>query len=147
MKIERAIKSTLAIVIVVLAMRELVTGLINFRTNGNISSSLISIAVDGCLSSAAADNYLNRRCLTIGSDDVIYETISNKSSRSGQGERLKQQEIQTRLLLRQYNKEDVVRCLDSLWVQKHTQLIFAFVGDSTVRQHYTSFIRVNFLEF
>ncbi len=56
---------------------------------------------------------------------------------------------QHQLLLREYKMGDVVRCLDSLSVKRKSVKInirpmhIAFIGDSTVRQHFVSFIRVN----
>jgi hypothetical protein len=137
-------KSTLiigAFVIAVLVVRGMGILVIGFRTNSNDISNLgnlISNTVDRCL---CKDSYLNRRHLTIKSDDIIYETSS--SSRSDDGERQRQSVFQTRLPLLQYKKEDVVRCIDSLWVEKHREPVYiAFVGDSTARQHFSSLIRV-----
>ncbi len=136
-----AVKSTLiigAFVIIAVLLLVLVRGM------GTLGS-LMSNAVDRCL---YTDSYLNRRHFTIRSDDIIYETAglvppSSSSRRSGRGEM--HQGVQTlRLLLRQYKKEDVVRCIDSLWVQKHREPVYiAFVGDSTARQHFSGLIRVS----
>jgi hypothetical protein len=44
----------------------------------------------------------------------------------------------------EYKMDDVVRCLDSLSVKRNKLPIhIAFVGDSTVRQHFISFIQVS----
>jgi hypothetical protein len=146
-----AVKSTFiigAVVIAVLVVKEMGPLVIDFRANSNDISNignLMSNTVGGCLS---IDSYLNRRHLTIRSDDIIYETNSkpSSSSRSDEEERRRQCVIQTRLPLRQYNKEDVVRCIDSLWVKKHREPVYiAFVGDSTARQHFSSLIRVSLL--
>jgi hypothetical protein len=49
------------------------------------------------------------------------------------------------LPLREYQMGDVVRCLDSLSVKRNRRpMHIAFIGDSTVRQHFVSFIRVSF---
>ncbi|XP_046450491.1 uncharacterized protein LOC124198610 [Daphnia pulex] len=140
---EAAIKSTL-IVISVLVMPSEVTTLIS-DTHHSIHSEanhnrLISPAqLDGCF---YTDSYLNRRHLKIRSDDIIYGT--GPSSRSGEEERFKHQCLQPRLVVRRYEKEDVVRCLDSLWVRKGSRqpVYIAFVGDSTSRQHFVSLVRL-----
>lgn len=47
-------------------------------------------------------------------------------------------------LFRQYRQDDVVKCLDCLSTKKNQRPFhIAFVGDSTVRQHFLSFIRVD----
>ena len=44
-------------------------------------------------------------------------------------------------------KKDVVRCLDVLSAKKNRRpMHIAFVGDSTVRQHFFSFIQVKFVD-
>lgn len=49
-------------------------------------------------------------------------------------------------VIREYSKQDVVRCFDSLSVKRNRQpMHIAFVGDSTVRHHYLSFLRVGFV--
>jgi hypothetical protein len=143
---EAVIKSTL-IVISVLVMPSEVTTLISdthhgIRSEANHSHLISPAQLDGCF---YTDSYLNRRHLKIRSDDIIYGT---GSSRSGEEERLKHHCLQPRLVVRRYEKEDVVRCLDSLWVRKGSRqpVYIAFVGDSTSRQHFVSLVRVSLLE-
>ncbi len=45
---------------------------------------------------------------------------------------------------RPYMTEDVVKCLDSLFLEKKRPIHIAFVGDSIVRQHFLSFLKVGF---
>jgi hypothetical protein len=145
---EAAIKSTL-IVISLLVMPSEVTTLISdthhsIRSEANHSHLISPAQLDGCF---YTDSYLNRRHLKIRSDDIIYGT--GPSSRSGEEERLKHQCLhQPRLVVRRYEKEDVVRCLDSLWVRKGSRqpVYIAFVGDSTSRQHFVSLVRVSLLD-
>jgi polysaccharide deacetylase 2 family uncharacterized protein YibQ len=49
-------------------------------------------------------------------------------------------------LIPENEKKDVIRCFDSLSAKKKGQPIhIAFIGDSTVRQHFKSFIRVSLI--
>jgi hypothetical protein len=49
-----------------------------------------------------------------------------------------------RLLVREFTPQDVVRCLDSLSAKRNRRSFhIAFIGDSTIRQHYVMFLRVN----
>ncbi|KAI9557796.1 hypothetical protein GHT06_014545 [Daphnia sinensis] len=46
-------------------------------------------------------------------------------------------------LIKKYATRDVVRCFDSLSVQRQRQpMQIAFIGDSTIRQHFVSFLRL-----
>lgn len=45
---------------------------------------------------------------------------------------------------RPYMTKDVVNCLDSLFLEKKRPIHIAFVGDSIVRQHFLSFLKVGF---
>lgn len=87
------------------------------------------------------DDYFNRRYFHL-TDRISYGiSINSQTACASSGDR-------RQLLLREYKKEDVVRCLDSLSIKKKRRPIhIAFIGDSTVRQHFVSFIRVSFLRF
>ncbi len=97
-----------------------------------------------------ADSYLNRRYLQIKLDNIGYYLTNSRScevkENNGDSESSQYPShcIQNRNL-REYKKEDVVRCLDVLSVKKNRRpMHIAFIGDSTVRQHFFSFIRVKF---
>jgi hypothetical protein len=69
------------------------------------------------------DNYLKRPFLDIRNDHIKY--VSDNRNRA----------------LREYTTEDVVRCLDSMAEQRNWRPIhIAFIGDSTIRQHFFSFL-------
>ena len=137
-------------VIVVLAALLLVgkmgTFVIRFRNNNNNNTRLISNVYDKC---QKADNYLNRRDFKIRSSDLTYDAESRCQSdvKKESGEREEEFVSQTRqqflLVADEYNAQDVVQCIDSLWIKRNKRPItIAFVGDSTTRQHFASFVRV-----
>jgi hypothetical protein len=89
-----------------------------------------------------ANNFLNRRYFKLKIDDIGYDPNSSRS-----GEETENNSKSNRYIHNQniqvYKKEDVVRCLDSLSIERNRRpLHIAFVGDSTVRQHFLSFLRV-----
>jgi hypothetical protein len=98
------------------------------------------------------DSYdFNRRYLNIKVDSISYDCSNSRSceAKENNGESGSSQYarrcIQNSRNLREYNKEDVVRCLDDLSIKKNRRpMHIAFIGDSTVRQHFFSFIRVKF---
>jgi hypothetical protein len=137
-------------VIVILAALLLVgkmgTFVIRFRNNNN-SNTLISNVHNKCLNED--NNYLNRRDFKIRSSDFTYDAESRCQSdvRKESGEREEEFVSQTRqqflLVADEYNAQDVVQCIDSLWIKRNKRPItIAFVGDSTTRQHFASFVRV-----
>ncbi len=90
-----------------------------------------------------ADDYFNRSYFhlnnsisyDIGSSKIIWNDCAASCGRH-------------QLPLREYKMGDVVRCLDALSVKRNRRpMHIAFIGDSTVRQHFVSFIRVNSLAF
>jgi hypothetical protein len=44
---------------------------------------------------------------------------------------------------RRYNMEDVVQCLDSLYVKKSHRYHISFIGDSLIRNQFKNFITVS----
>lgn len=97
----------------------------------------------------ATDNYFNRRYLKIKMGDMSYDLDAEESGRSLEETEISEESNQ-RLQsgnVRLYEKEDVVRCLDSLSIKRNRRpMHIAFVGDSTVRQHFSSFIRVSWVK-
>ena len=70
---------------------------------------------------AAKDTYFKRRAIRLTPADVVYG-----------GKRIKE-----------FGKEDVVRCFDNLAAKNGRQTHVAFVGDSLVRQVFLAFLQVN----
>ncbi len=160
-------KSTLKIGFIVAAlcvMKKMVTLLQVFHlateiTNNTKSDDSISTIIDshdnvvnniGCLN---AENYLNRRYyfqILMESDHHFIgdDAVTDDDSKKGKKQRqccVEHRQPITQLVHREYRKEDVVRCVDSLLAKRNQRpMHIAFVGDSTVRQHYTSFIRVSY---
>jgi hypothetical protein len=91
------------------------------------------------------DEYLNRRYFRLRTDVVSYdtrETDSEEQTAAGSGSG----GVRTRSHVREFKKADAVRCLDSLSVKRNGRpMHIAFIGDSTVRQHFVSFIRVSLI--
>lgn len=83
--------------------------------------------------SRAADDYFNRRYF-----DIKHDLISHCDSDLFHRGRTPS--------IKKYTKEDVVQCFDFLSSSRqsgnHRPMRFAFVGDSTVRQHFVSFLKV-----
>ena len=141
------LKATLTTGVIVMAAVLMVgkmgTFVIRFRNNNR--NTLISNVHDKCLNE---DNYLNRRDFKIRSSDFTYDAESRCQSdvRKERGERGEEFVSQTRQFLLvpdEYNAQDVVQCIDSLWIKRNKRPItIAFVGDSTTRQHFASFVRV-----
>ena len=122
------------------------TFVIRFRNNNNNNTRLISNVEHKC---QKADNYLNRRDFKIRSSDFTYDAESRCQSdvKKESGEREEEFVSQTRqqflLVADEYNAQDVVQCIDSLWIKRNKRPInIAFVGDSTIRQHFASFVRL-----
>jgi hypothetical protein len=89
------------------------------------------------------DEYLNRRYFRLSTDVVSYDTRETdseeqKAAASANGG------VRTRSHVREFRKADAVRCLDALSVKRNRRpMHITFIGDSTVRQHFVSFIRVS----
>lgn len=116
------LKSILFILIALIVVNELLSW--KFTTNRSLSlpTNLISTAVKY----RHGDNYLKRPFLDIRSDHVSYVTENRNRA------------------LREYTTEDVVRCLDSMAEQRNWRPIhIAFIGDSTIRQHFFSFLQAS----
>ncbi|XP_046638266.1 N-acetylneuraminate 9-O-acetyltransferase-like isoform X3 [Daphnia pulicaria] len=88
-----------------------------------------------------ADNFLNRRYFRIKIDDIGYDPNNSRSGEETENNSKSNRYIHNRNI-QVYKKEDVVRCLDSLSMERNRRpMHIAFVGDSTVRQHFLSFLR------
>jgi hypothetical protein len=146
------LKATLTTGVVVLAAVLIVgkmgTFVIRFRNNNNKNTRLISNVHDKC---QKADNYLNRRDFKIRSSDLTYDAesrcqsddVKKESGAEREEEFVSQTRQQFLLVADKYNAQDVVHCIDSLWIKRNKRPItIAFVGDSTTRQHFASFVRV-----
>ena len=142
------IAGVLIIITAVLAMLMRIVDDICFYGFKRICNDSGSAEVKGLHNNA--DSYFNRRYLKIKVDSIRYD-LSNSRSREVKKNKWEKESspyanycIQNRNL-QEYKKEDVVRCLDVLSVKKNRRpMHIAFIGDSTVRQHFFSFIRVKF---
>jgi hypothetical protein len=90
------------------------------------------------------DEYLNRRYFRLRTNVVSYDTRETDSEEQTTAASVNGG-VRTRSHVREFKKADAVRCLDSLSVKRNRRpMHIAFIGDSTVRQHFVSFIRVSF---
>ena len=93
------------------------------------------------------DDYFNRRHLHITSKQIDYDIPSRTSTVNG--EEIIENQIgvchhRHRSELKDYTKEDIVNCFDSLFVKRNERRMhIAFVGDSVMRQNFLSFLRVS----
>lgn len=79
------------------------------------------------------DYYFNRNCFMLNCEMDDTEKIDKIGDRC----------IFNQRPLKKYATRDVVRCFDSLSAQGQRQpMHIAFIGDSTIRQHFVSFLRV-----
>jgi hypothetical protein len=86
-----------------------------------------------------ADDYFNRSYFHLN-NSVSYDIGSSETTCNDCAASCGRHQLP----LREYKMGDVVRCLDSLSVKRNRRpMHIAFIGDSTVRQHFVSFIRVN----
>jgi hypothetical protein len=97
-----------------------------------------SAIIIACHNNSAEDDYFNRSYFHL-KNSVSYDISSNKTRAAGSCDQRHQ------LILQEFRKVDAVRCLDALSVKRNRRpMHIAFIGDSTVRQHFVSFIRVSF---
>ena len=89
-----------------------------------------------------ADNYFNRRYFRMKMNSISYNRrISEENEASESSQNSHRQVTQN---IREFNKKDVVNCFDSLSVKRNRRpMHIAFIGDSTIRQHFLSFILVS----
>ncbi|XP_057368116.1 uncharacterized protein LOC130689121 [Daphnia carinata] len=84
------------------------------------------------LNGTAADDYFNRRYFDIKNDLISHDD----------GDEFNRGQMPS---IKMYTKEDVVQCFDLLSSSRQSgnqrPMHFAFVGDSTVRQHFVSFLK------
>lgn len=70
------------------------------------------------------DEYFNRRRFTLTHQNITYKTNNQQ-------------------VVQDWTVEKVVKCFDNMSIQRNRRPIhIAFVGDSTIRQHFLSFLRV-----
>ncbi len=103
---------------------------------------------DGC---HKANNYFKRRDFHLTNTEISYDTnycrdlIPDDDSDTEDANH-SQFCQHRRYPIKEYSKEDVVRCFDSHSAKrKGKRMHIAFVGDSLVRQIFLSFLRVSFL--
>ena len=86
-----------------------------------------------------AENYFNRRYFRLNNSEISYNITGSQRGNAVECNR-------TQLTLCEFTMKDVVYCLDSLSAKRNrSPMYIAFVGDSTVRQHFVLFLRVVFL--
>jgi hypothetical protein len=90
------------------------------------------------------DEYLNnRRYFRLRTNVVSYDTRETDSEEQTTAASVNGG-VRTRSHVREFKKADAVRWLDSLSVKRNRRpMHITFIGDSTVRQHFVSFIRVS----
>jgi hypothetical protein len=98
-----------------------------------------SVSADCC---RHAHNYFNRQSFQLNSDGISF--INNRDVETSNGPAVPSFNRNGRLLVREFTPQDVVCCLDSLSAKRNRRSFhIAFIGDSTIRQHYVMFLRVN----
>lgn len=98
-----------------------------------------SVAADCC---RHAQNYFNRHSFQLNSDGISF--INDRDVETNNGPAVPSLNRNRRLFVREFTPQDVVRCLDSLSAKRNRRSFhIAFIGDSTIRQHYVMFLRVN----
>ncbi|KAI9552440.1 hypothetical protein GHT06_022806 [Daphnia sinensis] len=129
---------TSLIILVMLVMVKLKIGTI-------ISNSfIVQSDIVGGYGCQSTDEYLNRRFFILKNNTSSYDVCENGDEETDAKE--SSTEIshpgRTRRLVQVYSMEDFVWCLDSLSLKrKRRPMHIAFMGDSTVRQHFISFQR------
>ena len=92
-----------------------------------------------------ANGYFNRRYVHLTKSDVNYLAYVNDDQEKENQDKSVDVDHRQRLPshLRMFSKADVAQCFDSLSTKrKGRRMHIAFVGDSTVRQHFLSFLSV-----
>ena len=108
--------------------------------------AMTAVIIDGRCQQQAND-YFNRRHLHVTSKQIDYDIPSRTSTVNG--EEIIENQIgvchhRHRSQLKDYTKEDIVNCFDSLFVKRNERRMhIAFVGDSVMRQNFLSFLRVS----
>jgi hypothetical protein len=101
------------------------------RSKRNNSSALLN----------SHDYLFNRDFFRLRNDKMYY---NSKQKEENKKKGVCNQCLNTTRLIKEYTTEDVVRCLDVRSAQRNRQPThIAFVGDSTVRQYFLSFLRVS----
>ncbi|XP_046450332.1 uncharacterized protein LOC124198516 [Daphnia pulex] len=97
-----------------------------------------SVAADCCRN---AQNYFNRHSFQLNSDGISF--IIDREVETNNGPAVPSFNRNRRQLVREFTPQDVVRCLDSLSAKRNRRSFhIAFIGDSTIRQHYVMFLRL-----
>lgn len=108
--------------------------------NKTNSSSTVELSIDKDQTAACLNTnyYLNRHQFKFNHEMNYAEKTGENSYNRGRC-------ISTGCQLKKYAVDDVVRCFDSLSIKRQRQpMHIAFIGDSTIRQHFVSFLRVSF---
>ena len=78
-------------------------------------------------------NYFNRRSFQLNSGEISFTRHVRDDDSTRRNRKL-----------REYSTEDVVRCLDSMsQIRNWRPMHIAFIGDSTIRQHFFSFLQAS----
>ena len=87
------------------------------------------------------DYLFNRHFFRLRNDKMYYNSKQNEEDKK---RKVCNQCMNTTQLIKEYTTQDVVRCLDVRSAQKNRRPThIAFIGDSTVRQYFLSFLRVS----
>lgn len=109
---------------------------------GAVGLPSVSIEIGAGHREPAAEDYLNRRHIGLTQSSLTYDSISGENSDANDDHRAETARHRRRPV-RQFSVEDVVRCFDELSMNRQRRpMHIAFIGDSTIRQHYTSFVQV-----
>jgi hypothetical protein len=94
----------------------------------------------GCFNSG--NYFFNRRYFKLRNNEIYHDSKINNEKKKCKDKR--NRSGQSPLLIQDFTMRDVVRCLDRASVQKNYRpRHIAFIGDSTIRQYFVSFLRVS----
>jgi hypothetical protein len=87
------------------------------------------------------NDFFDRNYFQLSKDKMFYNSMQRQENKKNSwGDRF----VHTTRLIKEYTIQDVVRCLDVISAKKNRRpKHIAFIGDSTVRQHFISFLRVS----
>lgn len=113
-------------------------------TIGELVKSGKCSGIIGCVGYQDDDEYLNRRQLSFKNSQyyVVSQGFDDRKIGGDYGVLVQRPDARP---LSIYTIKDVVNCLDSLFIKrKKRPLHMAFMGDSTVRQHFLNFLQVDY---
>lgn len=108
------------------------------RNDDTLQNTECGVTYSGC--SNSSDDYFNRRYFHITRKSISYD-VNNVISRKYDCDSCHRH----RHLIREYKMPGgVIRCLDSLSAKRNRRpLHITFIGDSIIRHHFFSFLRVS----